>query len=145
MGLSVAEQIKNDVGAAMKARDRERVGALRLILAELQKAEKDGGDDEQAVLRRERKRRRDAETAFRDAGRPELADKEASEGELIDTYLPQQLTDTELDVLVQAAIEETNAQSMKDMGTAIKHAMAAAKGRAEGARVSARVKEALQA
>ena len=85
----------------------------------------------------------DAETAFRDAGRTDLAGKEASEGELIDTYLPSQLSDPELDVLVQAAIEETNAQSMRDMGTAIKHAMAAAAGRAEGARVSAKVKAAL--
>ena len=127
----------------MRAGDRERTAALRLVLAELQKDAKEGAGDEQAVLRRERKRRRDAETAFRDAGRTDLADKEASEGELIEGYLPSQLTDAELDVLVQAAIEETNAQSMRDMGTAIKHAMAAADGRAEGARVSARVKAAL--
>ena len=127
----------------MRAGDRERTAALRLVLAELQKDAKEGAGDEQAVLRRERKRRRDAETAFRDAGRTDLADKEASEGELIDGYLPSQLTDAELDVLVQAAIEETNAQSMRDMGTAIKHAMAAAHGRAEGARVSAKVKAAL--
>jgi uncharacterized protein len=143
--LSVAEQIKTDVGTAMKAGDRDRVGALRLILAELQRAEKDGGDDEQAVLRRERKRRRDAEAAFREAGRTELADKEAAEGALIDAYLPQQLSDEELGVLVQAAVQETNAQSMKDMGGVIKHVMSAAQGRVEGARVSARVKEALQA
>jgi uncharacterized protein YqeY len=143
--VSVAEQIKTDVGAAMKAGDRERVGALRLVLAELQRAEKDGGDDEQAVLRRERKRRRDAETAFRDAGRTDLADKEAAEGVLIDTYLPQQLSDAEIDALVTEAIAATGAESMRDMGAAIKHVMAAAQGRAEGARVSARVKEALAA
>jgi uncharacterized protein len=144
----IAEQISSDVKDAMRAGDRDRTAALRLVLAELQKDAKERGShppDEQAVLRRERKRRRDAETAFRDAGRTDLADKEASEGALIDTYLPSQLSDTELDVLVQAAIEETNAQSMRDMGTAIKHAMAAAAGRAEGARVSAKVKEALSA
>ena len=141
--MTVAEQIQRDVGAAMKAGDRERAGALRLVLAELQKAAKEGGDDEQTVLRRERKRRRDAETAFRDAGRDELADKEASEGALIETYLPSQLSDDELDVMVTAAIEETNAQSMRDMGTVIKHVMAAAQGRAEGGRVSAKVKERL--
>ncbi len=141
----IAEQISSDVKDAMRAGDRERVSALRLVLAELQKDAKEGAGDEQAVLRRERKRRRDAEAAFRDAGRTDLADKEASEGVLIDTYLPSQLSDTELDVLVQAAIEETNAQSLRDMGTAIKHAMAAAAGRAEGARVSAKVKEALTA
>src|SRR3954447_22620442 len=100
----------------MKAGDRERVAALRLVLAELQKDAKEGPGDEQAVLRRERKRRRDAETAFRDAGRTDLADKEAGEGELIESYLPSQLSDAELETLVQAAIEETNAQSMRDMG-----------------------------
>ncbi len=141
----IAEQISSDVKDAMRAGDRARAGALRLVLAELQKDAKEGDGDEQAVLRRERKRRRDAETAFRDAGRTDLADQEASEGALIDTYLPSQLSDEELDNLVQAAIEETNAQSMRDMGTAIKHAMAAAAGRAEGARVSAKVKEALSA
>jgi uncharacterized protein YqeY len=143
--VSVTEQINEDVKTAMKAGDRERVSALRLVLAELQKAAKDGSDDEQAVLRRERKRRRDAETAYREAGRDDLAAKEASEGELIDTYLPQQLSDAELETLVQSAIEETNAQSPRDMGTAIKHVMAAAQGRAEGARVSALVKEKLAA
>ena len=137
--------ISTDVKTAMKAGDRQRASALRLVLAELQKDAKEGKGDEQAVLRRERKRRRDAETAFRDAGRADLADKEASEGELIETYLPSQLSDAELDVLVRSAIEETNAQSMRDMGTAIKHAMAAASGRAEGARVSAKVKERLGA
>jgi uncharacterized protein YqeY len=143
--VTVTEQINDDVKTAMKAGDRERASALRLVLAELQKDAKEGDGDEQAVLRRERKRRRDAETAFRDAGRADLADKEAAEGALIDAYLPQQLSDAELEALVQSAIEETNAQSVRDMGTAIKHAMAAAAGRAEGARVSALVKEKLAA
>ena len=132
--------ISTDVKTAMKAGDRQRASALRLVLAELQKDAKEGPGDEQAVLRRERKRRRDAETAFRDAGRTDLADKEAAEGVLIDGYLPSQLSDAELEALVIAAVEETNAQSMRDMGTVIKHAMAAAGGRAEGARVSALVK-----
>ena len=131
---------------ALKAGDRERAVALRLVLAELQKDAKEAGSrppDEQAVLRRERKRRRDAEDAFRDAGREELAAKEAAEGALIETYLPAQLSDEELDALVAAAIADTGAASMRDMGGAIKHVMAASGGRAEGARVSARVKGAL--
>ena len=66
--MAIAEQIKTDVAAAMKAGDRERVGALRLVLSELQKAAKEGDDDELAVLRRERKRRRESEQAFRDGG-----------------------------------------------------------------------------
>jgi uncharacterized protein YqeY len=145
MLLQVAERIRSDVSAAMKAGDRERVGALRLLLSELQKAEKDGGGDEQAVLRRERKRRRDAEAQYREAGRPELAQQEAYEAELIESYLPAELDDAELALLVRAAIAETGASNVKDMGRAIKHVMSAAGGRADGARVSAKVREALTA
>ena len=141
--MSVTEQISTDVRTAMKSGDRERAAALRLVLAELQKDAKEGKGDEQAVLRRERKRRRDAETAFRDAGRAELADQEAAEGALIDGYLPQPLNEAELDYLVTTAIEQTGAESVRDMGRVIKHAMTAAEGRADGAAVSAKVKAAL--
>jgi len=141
--LGLAEQIKSDVATAMKAGDRDRVGALRLVLSELQKAAKDGETDEQAVLRRERKRRRESETAYRDAGRAELAAAEAYEASVIDAYLPAELGDAELDALVARAIEETGASEPRDMGKAIKHAMAAADGRADGKRVSTKVKEAL--
>jgi uncharacterized protein YqeY len=113
------------------------------VLSELQKAAKDGETDEQAVLRRERKRRRESETAYRDAGRPELAAAEAYEAGVIDAYLPAELGDAELDALVARAIEETGASEPRDMGKAIKHAMAAADGRADGKRVSTKVKEAL--
>src|SRR3954453_15518666 len=105
MGMSIADRVKQALPTAMKAQDRTKVSALRLVLAELQKAAKEGSDDEQAVLRRERKRRRDAESAFREAGREDLATKEAAEGELIDGYLPQQLSDAELETLVQSAID----------------------------------------
>jgi len=127
----------------MKAGERERVAALRLILSELQKAEKEGGADELAVLRRERKRRREAEETFREAGREELATKEASEAELIEGYLPQELDDAALAALVKAAVEATGASSPRDMGRVIKHVMEAAGGRADGKRVSTKVKEAL--
>jgi uncharacterized protein YqeY len=141
--LAIAEQIKTDVATALKAGDRDRVGALRLVLSELQKAAKDGGDDEQAVLRRERKRRRESEAAYRDAGRADLADAEAYEAGVIEAYLPAELSDPELDVLVQDAVRETGAEGPRDMGKAIKHVMAAAGGRADGRKVSAKVKEAL--
>jgi uncharacterized protein YqeY len=127
----------------MKAGERDRVAALRLILSELQKAEKEGGADELAVLRRERKRRREAEATFRENGRPELADKEAAEAALIEAYLPQELSDAELDALVKAGVEATGASSPRDMGRVIKHVMEAAGGRADGKRVSTKVKEAL--
>jgi len=141
--LAIAEQIKRDVTAALKAGDRDRVGALRLVLSELQKAAKDGGADEEAVLRRERKRRRESETAYRDAGRADLAEAEAYEAGVIEAYLPAELGDDELDVLVARAIAETGAEGPRDMGKAIKHVMAAAGGRADGRKVSTKVKEAL--
>jgi uncharacterized protein len=143
MRVPIAEQIKRDVTAAMKAGDRDRVGALRLVLSELQKAEKEGAGDELGVLRRERKRRRESEQAYREAGRAELASAEAYEAELIETYLPAELSEAELDGLVQRAVAETGAQGPRDMGKAIKHVMEAAGGRADGRRVSTKVKEAL--
>jgi len=142
-GLQVAEQIRSDVTAAMKAGDRERVTALRLVLSELQKDAKEGAGDEQAVLRRERKRRRESEQAYREAGRDDLATAEAYEAETIEAYLPAELSDDELDSLVSAAVAETGAASPKDMGRVMKQVMAAAGGRADGKRVSSKVKEAL--
>ena len=141
--MTIAEQIKSDLGAAMRAQDKERVGALRLVLSELQKDAKEGPGDEQAVLRRERKRRRDAESQFREAGRTELAQHEAFEAELIEAYLPSQLSDDELGALVRAAVAETGASSPRDMGTVIKHVMSAAQGRADGKRVSTLAREVL--
>ena len=129
--------------SAMKARERERAGALRMLLSELQKAAKEGDGDELAVLRRERKRRREAEVAYRDAGRDDLASGEAFEAETIEAYLPAELSDAELDALVRTAVEETGASEPRDMGKAIKHVMAAAGGRADGRRVSTKVKETL--
>ena len=143
MRVQVAEQIRADVTAAMKAGDRDRVQALRLVLSELQKAAKEGGDDEQAVLRRERKRRRESEQAYREAGREDLAAGEAYEAEAIGAYLPAELSDADLDALVATAMAETGASSPRDMGGVIKQVMAAAGGRADGKRVSTKVKEAL--
>ena len=127
----------------MKAQEKERVGALRLVLSELQKAAKEGSDDELAVLRRERKRRLEAASQFRDGGRPELADQEEAEAELISGYMPAELGDEELDTIVAAAIAETGASSPKDMGQVMKVVMAKSGGRADGKRASARVREAL--
>ena len=143
--MQIAEQIRADVNSAMKAGDRDRVAALRLVLSELQKDAKEGQGDELAVLRRERKRRRESEAAYRDAGRTDLADTEAYEAAAIEGYLPAELSDSELDALVASAIAETGADSPRDMGRAIKHVMAASGGRADGKRVSGKVKEALQA
>ena len=141
--MQIAERIKTDVAAALKAGDRDRVGALRLVLSELQRAAKDGDADELAVLRRERKRRRESEHAFRDAGRTDLADGEAYEAGVIEAYLPAELGDAELDALVAAAVAELAPAGPRDMGRVIKHVMGAAGGRADGRRVSTKVKDAL--
>lgn len=141
--MTVVDQLRADLTAAMKAGERERVGALRMILSELQKAAKDGDGDELAVLRRERKRRLDAAQQFRDGGRDELADREEGEAELIAAYLPSDLSDDELDALVRDTVAQTGASSPREMGQVMKVVMAAVAGRADGKRVSARVREAL--
>ncbi len=142
--MTVAEQLRTDITAAMKAGDRERVGALRLVLSELQKSVKEGDGDELAVLRRERKRRLDAAEQFQGGGREELAARESAEAELIAGYLPAELSDAEIDAFVAEAVAETGASSPKEMGQVMKAAMGRVAGRADGKRVSARVREALQ-
>lgn len=141
----VLDQVKRDVTAALKAGEKERVGALRLVLSELQKAEKEGGEDPQAVLRRERKRRLDAAAQFREAGREELAAAERSEAELIAGYLPAELTDAELDTIVADAVRASGAEGPRDMGRAMGAAQKAVAGRADGKRVASRVREVLSA
>jgi uncharacterized protein YqeY len=141
--VTVADRVKQDVVVAMKEGDKDRVQALRLILSELQKAAKEGDGDETAVLRRERKRRQESARAFREGGRGELATAEEAEADIINAYLPAELSDDELDSIVAEAIAETGAVEMKQMGVAMKAAMAKVGGRADGSRVSAKVKEAL--
>jgi hypothetical protein len=141
--MSIADSVKQDLTSAMKAGEKARVGALRLVLSELQKAAKDGNDDELAVLRRERKRRLESAEAFRSAGRAELAEGEESEAAVIQAYLPADLGDDELLTIVRQAIDETGATSPKDLGGVMKVAMDRTGGRADGKRVSAAAREAL--
>ncbi len=141
--MTLADQVKSDVTAAMKAGEKERVSALRLVLSELQKAAKADGDDEVTVLRRERKRRVEAAQAFRAGDRPELAAAEESEAALIAAYLPAELGDEELRDIVARAVTASGAGSPKDMGLVMKTAMPEVDGRADGRRVSAMAKELL--
>jgi len=143
--MTLADTVKQDLATAMKAGKKDRVGALRLVLNELQKSAKEGSGDELAVLRRERKRRLESATAFREAGRDELATGEEAEARMIEAYLPAQLGDDELRAIAAAAVAETAASSQKDMGRVMKAAMAKVEGRADGKRVSALVREALGA
>jgi uncharacterized protein len=141
--MAILERIKDDMQSAMRAGERERVGALRLVLSELQKAAKEGSDDELAVLRRERKRRLEAAGAYREAGHDERAGGEEAEAQLIGSYLPAELSDQELEQIVRQAVLDSGASSAKDMGVAMKQAMAAVDGRADGKRVSGLVRAAL--
>lgn len=141
--MSVAEQVKQDITTAMKAGDKPRVGALRLLLSELQKDAKEGANDEVAVLRRERKRRLEAAETYQEADRTELEAGERAEAELIESYLPEELSDDALAAAVAAAVEQSGASSPKDMGQVMKLVMASVGGRADGRRVSTAVKNAL--
>jgi uncharacterized protein YqeY len=141
--MALLDQIKVDLQSAMRAGEKERVGALRLVLSELQKAVKEGSEDELAVLRRERKRRMEAAKAYRDAGRQDLAGGEEAEGAMISSYLPAELSDSELQAIVEQAVRESGAESAQDMGRAMKQAIAAVDGRADGKRVASLVQASL--
>jgi uncharacterized protein len=152
--MSLLEQIQHDVKDAMKAGEKQRVHALRMVVNELQKAAKENalrGDpsgptprgDEVDVLQRERKRRLEAAEAYRDGGRTDLAEAEEREAELIGSYMPEQISDQELEAIVGDAVAESGASSPKEMGKVMALVMPQVKGRADGKRVSAAVKEKL--
>ena len=146
--MSLLERVQADVTAAMKGGDRERVGALRLVVSELQKAHKEASAseaDEVAVLQRERKKRIEAADAFESGGRSEQAAAERDEATLIESYLPEQISDEELERIVVAAVESTGATNVKEMGKVIGVVMPQVKGRADGKRVSTMVRERLGA
>jgi uncharacterized protein YqeY len=143
--MSVLDQVQSDVKDAMRAREKERVHALRLIVSELQKAAKENGAEELDVLQRERKRRLEAAEAYRDGGRPDRAEAEEREADIIASYLPAQLSDDELGAIVGDAVAESGASSPREMGRVMALVMPKVKGRADGKRVSAAVKEKLTA
>ena len=146
--MSITERIQADATAAAKARDRERLAALRLLLDALNKEAKEarGALDEQrevAVLKRERKRRTEAAEAYRNGGREEPAAAEEAEAAIIGQYLPAEISDDELEALVADALSETGAASQKEMGKVMSAVMAKAGGRADGKRVSELVRSKL--
>ncbi len=143
------ERIETDLRAARLARDSGRVQALGFLLNALQQEAKAKGgmSDEEAVaiLRRERKRRDEAAASFREGGRAEDAAREEAEAAMIDGYLPAGLADADLAALVAAAIAETGATSMKELGAVMKAVMPKVAGRADGKAVTAAVRAALGA
>ena len=150
--MSLHEQITADLSAAMKARDKARTSALRMLVSALKnQAIADGRgaqgtlDDAEVerILASEVKRRREAAAAYRDADRTEQAEAEEAEAAVYEAYLPEQLTDEELAGLVDEAIAEVGASDVTQMGQVMKTVMSRVQGRAEGSRVSALVKQRL--
>jgi uncharacterized protein len=141
--VSILERVQADTKEAMRAGERDRVAALRMVANSLQQEAKSGEGDEVAALRRERKRRLEAAEAYRDGGSVDRAAAEESEAELIQGYLPAELSDDELGELVAEAIDESGAAGPADIGKAMGVVMPKVDGRADGNRVSEAVRERL--
>ena len=143
--MSLQERIQGEMKAAMLAKDQERLSTLRLLKSALGYTQIEKKTDQLCdpevitVIQKEAKKRRDSIEQFRSGGRPELADKEARELAVLETFLPQPLSPEELDQLVRATIQELGATSKKEMGPVIKAVQAKAAGRADGKTVSALV------
>ncbi|SDM05933.1 hypothetical protein SAMN04488535_1754 [Corynebacterium mycetoides] len=140
------DKIRADLKEAMKAKEKQRTGTIRMLLAAIQAAETEGSKHEvtdeeiQKIIAREIKKRRGSAEIYRDNERADLADNELAEAEVLEGYQPRQLDDAELAELVDAAVAETGAESMAQMGAVMKAATAKAAGRADGKRLSAAVK-----
>ena len=146
--MSLIARMEEEVKQAMRARDNERRDTLRLILSSLKSAEKElqrplSDDEELQVLQRERKRRIEAEEAFRTGGRPEQAEGEQRELEVLREFMPEPLSEDELEEIVDDAIAENGATSMRDFGRVMADVMPQISGRADGSAVSQIVREKL--
>jgi uncharacterized protein len=144
---ALKDRLRSDLTVSMRGRDELRTATIRMVLTAVTNAEVAGAqareisDDEVVgVLAKEAKKRRDAADAFRQGGRPDLAEREDAEAAVIAGYLPAPLTDDELDALVDAAVAETGANSLREMGAVMRRLATDVAGRADGARVAAAVK-----
>jgi uncharacterized protein len=146
--VSLIGRIESDLQAAMRARDRERTDTLRMVLASLRSAEKEllrplKDDEELQVLQRERKRRTEAADAFREGGRSEQAEKEERELEVIGEFMPEPMSEEDIERIIDDAIAETGATSLRDLGRVMADVMPQVAGRADGSTVSQLVREKL--
>ena len=146
--MTLIARIESELKQAMHERNAERRDALRLILAALRSAQKElrrplHDDEELQVLQRERKRRVEAAEAFRAGGREEQAEAEESELEILEEYMPEPLSEAELEEIVDDAIAEVGATSMRDIGRVMADVMPQIAGRADGSAVSQLVREKL--
>lgn len=143
---ALKDQIRADLKEAMKAKEKERTGTIRMLLAAIQTAETEGSKHEvddaeiQKIIAREIKKRRESADIYKTNGRDDVADAELAEAGILEAYQPKQLDDQELAKLIDEAIAETGAESMAQMGQVMKAATAKAAGRADGKRLSEAVK-----
>ena len=143
--MTLKVQIRDDMKTAMKSGDKDRLKVVRLILAAIKQVEIDTRTEMDeagvlAVLNKMVKQRRDSVSQFRDGNRNDLVEIELAEIAVLETYLPEQLSDTELDQLVEQAIADTSAESIRDMGKVMGQVKAKAAGRADMSAVGAKVK-----
>jgi uncharacterized protein len=146
--MTLVAEIEQELKEAVLARDTERRDALRLILASLKSAEKEllrplTEEEELQVLQRERKKRNEAAEAFRAAGREAQAEKEEGELAVLEEFMPEPLSEDEIDRIVDDAIAENGATSLRDMGRVMADVMPQISGRADGSAVSQLVREKL--
>ena len=147
--MSLKDQLSHDLKEAMRAKDRLRLGAVRLLSAAILEREKSGGGDVTendliAIVQKQAKQRRDSIEQFRSAGRDDLADIEVAELAIIEQYLPAQLSDEEIRTTVEQIVEQTGASGMQDMGRVMGQAMQALRGKADGNRVRQAVEAQLE-
>ena len=146
--MSLIGRIEDELKAAMRARDQERTDTLRMTLASLRAAEKElqrplRDDEELQVLQRERKRRTEAAEAFRTGDRPEQAEKEERELAVIEEFMPEPMSEEDIERIIDDAIAETGATSLRDLGRVMADVMPQVAGRADGSSVSQLVREKL--
>jgi hypothetical protein len=145
---TLKEQVHEQMTAALRAGDKLRLGALRMLAAAITNREKEilhelSDDEVRAVAGKEVKKRSESIEAFGSAGRTELAEKERAEREILQPFAPEQLSDAEVDALIDEAISSTEASSMKEMGAVMGAVMASAKGKVDGSLVQRKVRERL--
>ena len=146
--MSLIVRIEEELATAMRERDAERRDALRLILSQLRSAEKElqrplHDDEELQVLQRERKKRLEAAEAFRTGGREEQAASEERELDVLEEFMPEPLSEDDLEAIIDDAIAECGATSMRDLGRVMADVMPQVAGRADGSAVSQLVREKL--
>lgn len=146
--MTLLDRLNNDIKVAMKAKDKETLSVLRMMKSsiqneEIKKGESLSSDEELTVLSREMKQRKDSLQEFKDAKRDDLVEKVFAEIKIVDRYMPEQFSEDELRSIIESAIDETDASSMKDFGKVMGIVMPKTKGKADGQKVNSLVKESL--